>query len=141
NHNNGQQQLSQALDTTIHQQSKPVTDPEFFGALSDTQLVQAAATAKIIPRQVQIVMELYKLQQLQEYLHFTTNNSASHKQELEKRFRLMVKKRLNKEHREDLSRFRTKAEKQAFLEQEFQKCLAGYNEILAPKNNNQKKTS
>jgi histone acetyltransferase 1 len=101
-----------------------VADADFFTAPSESQVVQAAAKAKIIPRQVQIVMELYKLYQLHEFLR--SNNKDSNKDELEKRFRLMVKKRLNKEHRENLSGLRTKAEKQAFLEDEYQKCTASY---------------
>ena len=104
-------------------QSKIVLDADYFTSPSESAIVQAAAKAKIIPRQVQIVMELYKLYQLQEYLRSTKNNN---KDELEKRFRLMVKARLNKENREHLSGHRTKAEKQAFLEAEYRKCISSY---------------
>jgi hypothetical protein len=104
--------------------STSVLDADFFTGVSEAQIIQAAAKAKIFPRQVQIMMELYKLYQLHEYLR--SHNDRSKKDELEKRFRLMVKKRLNKEHRDVLSGLRTKAEKQAFLEDEYQKCASSY---------------
>jgi bisphosphoglycerate-dependent phosphoglycerate mutase len=69
------------------------------------------------------VQELYKFSRLQEHLRANNQKDA---EVLEKRFRIMVKKRLNKEHSEDLSGLRTKADKQAFLEDAFQKCLESF---------------
>lgn len=106
-----------------------VTEESFFTSLPETDVVLAASKAKIIPRQIQIVQELYKLQKLHDHV---MSEGKEQKEELEKRFRLMVKKRLNKEHREDLSGFRTKAEKQSFLEEEFRKCLESY-QVTLPK--------
>lgn len=107
--------------------SDGVSKEDFFVALPESDTVKAAAKAKIIPRQIQIVEELFKLQKLHDHLE---SSGKERKQELEKRYRLMVKKRLNKENREHLSGFRTKAEKQAFLEEEFGKCLESYQTTL-----------
>ena len=109
--------------------SPKVTNADFFTSIVESDITQAAAKAKIIPRQIQIVQELYKLRQLQEYLE-ASKIGGDEREALEKRFRLMVKKRLNKEHRENLSGLRTKAEKQAFLEKEYNECLKSYRVIL-----------
>jgi len=108
-----------------------VDQDDFFTSISDTDIMQAASKAKITPRQIQIVQELHKMAQLQEYLHVNESKLSKDEVEtLEKRFRLMVKKRLNKEHRENLSGLRTKAEKQAFLEKEFNECRESYGKTL-----------
>lgn len=106
-----------------------LNNADFFTSISESNITLAAAKAKVIPRQVQIVQELYKLCQLQDYV---TNSKVDddEQESLEKRFRLMVKKRLNKEHREDLSGLRTKAEKQAFLETAYTECLESYRATL-----------
>lgn len=85
-----------------------------FCALSEEEALQGSSKAKILPRQVQIVNELVHLQFLLASLGGYEKQSGD-KEELEKRFRLMVKKRLNREHREEMSCYPTKDEKKAYL--------------------------
>jgi histone acetyltransferase 1 len=114
-----------------------VTDEHFFTALPESHAISISAKAKIIPRQVHLVQEMLKLKALLEY---TTSVPAAGGNEdderntmrdlLEKRFRLMVKKRLNKECREELSGLATLPEKQALLAKEFDRQLKQYESIL-----------
>lgn len=91
-----------------------------FVALSEDEASQVADKAKMIPRQVQIVYELVNLQLL---LSATANDPN---EELEKRFRLMVKKRLNREHREDMSGYPSKEEKKEYLNQLYEAEIKPY---------------
>jgi histone acetyltransferase 1 len=109
--------------------NKDITDPTiFFTALSEAQAVETSARAKITPQQVHIVNELQKLQALQHY-----NDSGDMKEELEKRFRLLVKKRLNKDHAEDMSEHPTKEDKKAYLAKLFEEQYQLYTAILRTK--------
>ena len=114
-----------------------VTKADYFTSIPESEVVQVAAKAKITPRQVRIVQELHMFEQLQKYLETKKDDhilsAEEERYELEKRFRLMVKKRLNKELSEDLGGLRTKAEKQAFLEDAFQKCLKSYRVTIPTK--------
>jgi histone acetyltransferase 1 len=105
-----------------------ISDDTFFMPLTDAQAQTASANARITPRQVHVVYELFKLK----FLKGTALEKDS-KEVAEKNFRLMVKKRLNKESREELSSFRTKAEKQAFLTELFDEQLEHYEALLAEK--------
>ena len=109
-----------------------ISDPDYFATLSDAQAQTAAVHAKIIPRQIHIVYEILRLKALQEY-HKNgdmSNNVSGTSEDLDARFRLMVKKRLNKEHREEMSGLPTKAAKQAFLGKLFEKELKRYELLL-----------
>ena len=92
--------------------------PNFFQGISDRDALVAGAVAHITPRQVQIVHEIYKLS----FLGDEEVVPAS--------FRLMVKKRLIKDHREELSGCRTKEEKQAMLAKIFNDTLEQYKALL-----------
>jgi histone acetyltransferase 1 len=117
-----------------------VTDEHFFTALPESQALSISAMAKIIPRQVHLVQEMLKLKALLEYTTTTTttvptegkddNERNTMRDLLEKRFRLMVKKRLNKECREELSGLATLPEKQAFLAKEYDRQLKQYESIM-----------
>ena len=107
-----------------------ITDEKYFTALTDTEAVETAAIAKITPRQVQIVYEVMKLRSLN-----SCSDDESDKEELEKRFRLMVKRRLNKEHREEMTSYPTKDEKKAYLAKLFDEEFELYQKLLVGKSN------
>ena len=91
-----------------------------FPTLQEQDRNRAATLGRITPRQVQIAYELYKLDQL------PLNGD-------EKQYRLMVKKRLLKHHRERLSMCKTKEERQILLAEMWREVLAEYRAILKRK--------
>lgn len=105
-------------------ESIDIRDANFFEPLKETVAVEVATRARITPRQVHVVYELHKLQQLNDYV------STRNREEFEKKFRLMVKKRLNKQHREELGACRTKTEMQEMLSKLFDECFEQYRKIL-----------
>jgi hypothetical protein len=104
-----------------------VLGDDFFEVLPDSVVTQAAANGKITKQQIQTVYELYRLQQLTAY----SQENEADKDELEKKYRLMVKKRLNKLHAEDLGCCRNKEEKQKLLADLFDERLKHYQAILS----------
>ncbi len=80
-------------------------DENAFLVLAEHDVLQISTNARITPRQVQLVHELIHLQ-------FVLSKKDD---ELETKFRLMVKKRLNREYKEDMVDYPTKEEKKAFL--------------------------
>jgi histone acetyltransferase 1 len=84
-----------------------------FSALSEADASNLSTKAKITSRQVQLVHELLHLQAVLGSTNLTAGTSPD--PELETRFRLMVKKRLNREHKEEMTLYPTKEEKKAFL--------------------------
>ena len=105
--------------------SLAISDEKFFTALADSEAVETAALAKITPRQVQIVYEVMKLRSLDSYC-----SDGNDKDELQKRFRLMVKRRLNKEHREEMTSYPTKDEKKDYLAKLFDEEFDLYQKLL-----------
>jgi histone acetyltransferase 1 len=112
---------------------------DFFTPLIEIQAQAASALAKITPRQMHLCHELTKLQAVQQQQQQQQQQGATctsgktmiqKDDEMEKQFRLLVKKRLNKEHREEMSALPTKAGKQAFLAKLFDKELKHYELIL-----------
>ena len=99
----------------------------FFLVLPDTEAVPVAVHAKILPRQVQIAHEIYKLNILSDWL---VEKSDDEKAEKLKKFRLMVKQRLVKVYKEDLGAFDDKASKQAKLQEFYLQVQSHYCEIL-----------
>jgi hypothetical protein len=121
----------------------PITDESYFSGLSDAQASEAAAHARITPGQVHVVHELAKLRALNEHIanaargppagesgpDATGATFAATADDLQKRYRLMVKKRLNRVHREDLGG-RTKLEAQRMLGELFDECHLQYQRVL-----------
>ena len=107
------------LDSTYHS-TTDVSDPDFFKPVSDADAVQAGALACITPRQVQIAHEIYKLSLL----------PKDCSEEVHKNYRLMVKKRLAKVHREELGGCASKEEKQALLAKIFDETFQQYKSVL-----------
>jgi histone acetyltransferase 1 len=109
--------------------SKPI---DVLTPLTDAQVTEAATRAKITTRQIQIVYELWQLDCLQRHtIAATKDNNMDNSQTLEKRYRLAVKKRLNKAHREELSACRNKEEMKVHLGELYDETLQGYHAILA----------
>jgi histone acetyltransferase 1 len=95
------------------------SDAIFFHPLSDAEAMTAAAIGRVIPKQIHIAYELYRF------------NALPHEDEsLMKQYRLMVKKRLLKAHREELGMCRTKRERQELLGSLFDQVFATYTRIL-----------
>jgi len=107
------------LDPSYHSMTD-TSNAAFFKQVSDADALQAGAVACITPRQVQIAHEIYKLSLLPE-------NCS---EDLQKKYRLMVKKRLAKVHREDLGGCASKEEKQAMLARIFDETFEQYKAVL-----------
>jgi hypothetical protein len=132
--------ISASSNSQKQNTNKPTTgtdDETFFTGLSDADALQTSALAKITPRQVQLVKEMQALQACLPPLSAsaakstTSNNNNTEEDGLRfKRFRLMVKRRLNKEHREDMSAYPTKDEKKAFLATVFDDEYRRYQAVL-----------
>lgn len=107
------------LDSSYYS-TTDISHPDFFKPISDADAIQAGAVACIIPRQVQVAHEIYKLSLLPDDCS----------EDVQKKYRLMVKKRLAKVHREDLGGCATKEEKQAMLAKIFDETLELYEKVL-----------
>jgi histone acetyltransferase 1 len=121
--------------------SHPPNAEDFLRPLTDPQVTEAATRAKITTRQIQIVYEVYQLEclRLLQGQHAAADepngndndNDNVNPEDLEKRYRLAVKKRLNKVHREELGACRNKEEMKAALGKLYDETLQGYRVILA----------
>jgi histone acetyltransferase 1 len=113
-----------SIYTTMKNHEHVHDDPDFFRGVSDKDAIAAGAVARITPRQVQICHELYKLSLV----------LGNDEEELSsKQYRIMVKKRLAKVHREELGACRTKEQKQAWLGKMFDETLKHYKSVLKRK--------
>lgn len=90
-----------------------------FPTLVDKDITPAATMGRLTTKQVQIAYELYKLRDL-----------PTDDVHLEKQYRLMVKKRLLKLHREQLSVCKTKEERQILLAEIWREVFRKYKAIL-----------
>jgi hypothetical protein len=129
--------LSTLVDTTDWFGAKlmhvdRIQDTGFFSLLADSAAVDAASKGKVTTLQAQIVYEIYKLSQMKSYLRFSSLD-ADARELMEKQYRIMVKKRLQKQNREELSACRTKQEMQALLGKLFDEALGDYEKILLRK--------
>ena len=76
--------------------SLAITDEKYITALTDIKEVERAAIAKITPHHCLRSNEVTKLRSLNSFSDYDSD-----KEELGKRFQLMAKRRVNKEHREE----------------------------------------
>ena len=97
---------------------------------SDTQAMDLSTKMKITVPQIHIVNDLIKLQTMMNEMPLGAQAKGTNKEELERLFRLMVKKRLNKEHREELGALESKDEQKALLAELFEEQLKGYQRVL-----------
>jgi GNAT superfamily N-acetyltransferase len=103
----------------------------FLTPLTDAQITEGATRAKITARQIQIVYEVWQLDCLQRHTAAAAkDNTMDNSQDLEKMYRLSVKKRLNKAHREELGACRNKDEMKVALAELYDETLQGYQAIL-----------
>lgn len=110
-----------------------VTDPEvdsFYNVLPTSEAVLIGVHAKIVPRQVQIAHEMFKLNHLLKWLSDSDPKNISLRESSQKKYRLMVKQRLVKLCAEDLGAFDDKKAKQAKLEQIYQEVSDHYYKVL-----------
>eukprot|EP00978_Attheya_sp_CCMP212_P009140 scaffold21537_cov43-Attheya_sp.AAC.2 len=118
-----------------------VMHQSFFTPLSETDTVEIGAKGRITPRQVQIAFELLQLDALEQEMDQRgkgdTQDKAScasslqkTRKTLEKRYRLMVKKRLLKTHREELGGYSDNKEKQAKLNELYEETFERYITLL-----------
>ncbi len=97
-----------------------------FQSLQDGDVIAAAVTAKITKPQIQIAYEIFKLSQVIN----TFGGQQDADGNIEKGFRLMVKKRLNYLHREDISACTTKEDKKKKLSELYDDLFKQYKSIL-----------
>lgn len=83
-----------------------------------------------------VAYEIYKLSILEGVLKTDTD-----REEWEKQYRLMVKRRLLRYHKEELGGLKTKEERQQLLDYNFQKLLNQYLGIVRPQQHTRKQES
>ena len=99
--------------------------------MNDADATNIGVKLHITKTQVQIAYEICKLCEKTKYLQkHGESTEAGDKEEMEKNFRLMVKKRLNSLHKEEIGACATKTEKQAMLTKIYDETIAGYKKIL-----------
>ena len=104
----------------------------FFSAMTEKEASETSVKAKIIPKQMHVANELFKLKSIQECIEkYQDSMSDSDKDTIERLFRLMVKRRLNKEHRDELLEQPSKDDQKALLAKLFDRELLGYERILS----------
>ena len=101
-----------------------------YKSLPDADATTAASIAKITSVQIQIAYEIHKLSQMKQYSAQSLQGRLSQIEELKKKYRLMVKKRLNQLHKEEIGSCGTKMEKQAMLSVLFEESYTRYEHIL-----------
>ena len=106
---------------------------ECFENIQERDVQEISIKSKLTRRQVQIAYEIFKLQQRNARL-MKVNNLGEGNQEkidaIQKQYRLMVKRRLNQTHKEDLGACKNKQEKKEKLEELFQEALEQYQRIV-----------
>jgi len=104
----------------------------FFSAIAEKEASEMSITAKITPKQIHIANELFKLKAIRANAGQHVDGASNvDKDTIERFFRLMVKRRLNREHRDELLEQPTKDDQKAMLAKLFDKQLEGYERILS----------
>jgi hypothetical protein len=103
-----------------------------FEPIRDSDALDAASKAKVSKTQIHIAYEVYKLSVLNETIEKlkNTNTSMVLLEDTETKYRLMVKKRLNQFHKEELGVYSTKDEKKKKLTEIFDNTMMKYQGIL-----------
>jgi histone acetyltransferase 1 len=109
--------------TWFNGNDRSVSDIDFFVPLKETEAQRTTIESRTTAKQLHHVYELDKLYQLSK---LSERMDAS----LEKRFRLMVKQRLNKQNREELSGCVSKQAAQSLLAAMFDEVYREYRQIL-----------
>ncbi|VEU41359.1 unnamed protein product [Pseudo-nitzschia multistriata] len=101
----------------------------FFSAMTEKEAMEVSTKARITPKQIHLTNELLKLQAVRNFLDEETVSSGD-KEAIERYFRLMVKRRLNKDHRDELLELPSKDDQKARLAALFAEEVKGYERIL-----------
>lgn len=113
----------------------------FFTPLTDREASEMSTRAKISSKQIQLMNELLKLNSIREFTYhhehqklrdakYDDNENKIEVDELIRYFRLMIKRRLNKEYRDDLIELPTKDDQKKMLGELFEGVLKQYEKIL-----------
>jgi histone acetyltransferase 1 len=101
-------------------------DASFFTSLTEAQAIDLSSKIKITKMQIHMVNDMIKLKTMLNISHFSENG-------LECLFRLMVKKRLNREHQEELGALKSKEEQKDLLAALFEERLDAYKRVIKSK--------
>lgn len=106
-------------------------DHDSFQTLKKNDAIVAATKAKLSKLQIHVAYEIFKLSSRDKLISSLPSTSAKDDiAEIEKKYRLMVKKRLNILYAEDLGAFATKEGKKQKLSLLFEETLIKYEKIL-----------
>lgn len=101
-----------------------ISDPSDVKSLNAEAIAEMCTASKLTRTQVILAYEIFIFQTLQVHLDSAIGLSCQHQRKcppsLLKKFRLMVKRRLNSEYAPELSQMTQKADRLAFLEEHFQ---------------------
>mmetsp|Transcript_17603 Transcript_17603/g.48650 ORF Transcript_17603/g.48650 Transcript_17603/m.48650 type:complete len:551 (-) Transcript_17603:1762-3414(-) len=105
----------------------------FFSAMSEKEASAMSTKAKITTKQIHRTNELLKLRAVRSFLEEKSGQRISEEDRdtIDRCFRLVVKRRLNREHREELLEQPSKDDQKAMLARLFDEELKGYERILA----------
>lgn len=106
-----------------------IENEAFWLPLPESEAIAGASKLRITPQQVYIAHEIFKLYALEAHIARLCDSVESI-EGLEKKYRLMVKKRLLKVHREELGACGGKEEQKAKLGQIFDDTLRQYRSLL-----------
>ena len=131
---------SNSNDISIHTVTEKYVNVKdyCFPGMTESDAVTLASKARITKTQIQIAYEIYKLARMTAYINKAIaiaekgrlQGCLEQKEEMEKKYRLMVKKRLNGLHKEEIGACPSKVEKQAMLSKLFEEALEKYKSIL-----------
>ena len=103
----------------------------FFSTMTEEEASEMSVKAKITQKQIQVANELLKLKAIRSRVWKTENEvSIKDKDRIERYFRLLVKRRLNKEHHDVLLEQPTKEDQKVLLAKLFDEEMQGYERIL-----------
>jgi GNAT superfamily N-acetyltransferase len=131
---------SNSNDISIHTVTEKYVNVKdyCFPGMTESDAVTLASKARITKTQIQIAYEIYKLARMTACINKAIDiaekgqlqGCLEQKEEAEKKYRLMVKKRLNGLHKEEIGACPSKVEKQAMLSKLFEEALKKYKSIL-----------
>jgi len=113
-----------------------VTDECYFDPVSDEHLLPVAEYLKITKRQCQKIHDIHKLSEIEKWNNISLaddidgSKKAKHVNEVETKYRLMVKKSLKQLRIEELSAAGGKDEQKALLGKWFDETLSHYRRVL-----------
>jgi len=120
---------SKYLGGSVGAPGPDIDNETFWLPLPESEAIVGAAKLRITPQQIMITHEIFKLYALEAHIA-RLSGSVESIEGLEKKYRLMVKKRLLKLHREELGACGGKEEQKAKLGLIFHETLRHYRSLL-----------